>query len=420
MADIVKWIQELMGGTEINSQMPTPMINTPISSDGLLDFRKKEPEVNTNAIEDDLDAKIRSDKLATRGDALKTKGIITRNDELMPSVRTAAFVTAMATVGTVMQKNPVLLASAGIGVGASGAMCLGGITAIFVVVSWAVEKKKQKDKMLMTLEESILQLMQNHKLLRLIMRINAIFKFTSDSLILNNLNQKVNLALVYSLSLFTTKELEKFRCHLNGTDADKCIISKTKLDKVKDKFKSLRSKKTKGGGTNPSLSGTSLLLITIITREIEIRTKGFFKLTTKDKLTRASVGMTFFNSSVFRNELLANLTIVNGLMSDFQSKCMIQLILYTKNPGFEGNVRELQASVEYDSYIIAKVEVPNTNYKYTNDVMDEITDKLVTVKEEAMKEQNEITEEKKEEVGGTTRKKRSIYINKRKTRRSIT
>jgi hypothetical protein len=337
MVAFFEWLQNLFTGTSTDNSVPPK-----IEPGGLLDFRKK-PEIQQDIqtiapIEEDLDKQLETDREKTRDAASKTTGIITRTDEVMPSVRTAAFITAMATVGTVMQKNPVLLATAGIGVGASGAMCLGGITAIFVVVSWAVEKKKQKDKMLMTLEESILQLMQNHKLLRLIMRINAIFEFTSDSLILNNLNQKVNLALVYSLSLFTTKELELFMCHLQGIQASECKITKTKLDKVTDKLKSFRKKKVKSVGgsgiehgvtsAKPVLSGTSLLLITIIKREIEIRTGGFFGLKTKDKLTRASVGMTFFNSSVFRNELLANLTIVNGLMSDFQSKCMIQLVLH--------------------------------------------------------------------------------------------
>ncbi len=91
--------------------------------------------------------------------------------------------------------------------------------------------------------------------------------------------------------------------------------------------------------------------------------------------------------------------------------------VYTNNPEFKSRVERLQLSNEYQSYIIAKVEVPNTNYKYTNDVMNEITDKLVTVKKEA---ENEIkTAEVSPVNGGSKTKKRRTYINRRITRRSI-
>ena len=524
----------------------------------------------------DIDNQLQTFRTNTNDNAKEKDNLFMKHQ---PAVKTMVAVSAAATLGTVMKENPVILATLGVGVVGTGAMCMGGITAIFIVISWAIEKKIQLDKMKMTLEESMLQLMQNHKLFRLIMKINLIFEFKMDGLIINNLNQKIHLALVYSLSLFNKRQLEGLLCYLEGTTGtDECKLSPTDLQKLavvkanaqtkvtdlvknaqenanvlannargkidrsltsvtelaksapgkatdfairtrdatnkqiasakdsaldtasvlkklpstntlaetvknssanasaqlasatglansaldtigksKEQLSSVRnraqstandlkqklqsssaftdsaknvqknatdlattardlfaSKLGRISGGAVEATDTSNLLVAIIERELKLRSGGFLNLSTKDKLTRGTASfMKIFKSPVFRNEMIANLTIVNGLMGDIQSKCMIQLVAYTSNPNFRKLVADLQESDEYKSYITETINIPNTNYKYEKDVMNEIIEKVETVKIIAI-EAEDITEKEK---GGTAKKRNSIRRKRRTTRR---
>ena len=499
------------------------------------------PQVPIN----EVDSQLQTFRDKTNDNAKKKDNLFMKHD-YQPAVKTMAAVSAAATLGKVMQENPVILATIGVGVAGTGAMCMGGITAIFIVISWAIEKKIQLDKMKMTLEESMLQLMQNHKLFRLIMKINLIFEFKMDGLIINNLNQKIHLALVYSLSLFNKRQLEELRCHLEGTTGtEKCKLSPTdlqrlavvkanaqkkatdlvknaqenasvlvnnarskidrsltsmtdqaksapgnatdfaistrdatnkqiasardsalgkigesqeqlslarnsahntaseklasatvlaknargkvtvfansalgKIDKLKENLPSIKMPGGKGGAGEAT--DTSNLLVAIIKRELDLRSGGFLNLSTKDKLTRGTASfMKIFKSPIFRNEMIANLTIVNGLMGDIQSKCMIQLVAYTSNTESSQLVLDLQGSDEYKSYITETINIPNTNYKYEKDVMNEIIEKVETVKIIAI-EAEDITVEVVEEKGkGGTAKKRNSMRRKRRTTRRV-
>ena len=100
-------------------------------------------------------------------------------------------------------------------------------------------------------------------------------------------------------------------------------------------------------------------------------------------------------------------------MGDIQSKCMIQLVAYTSNPNFRKLVADLQESDEYKSYITETINIPNTNYKYEKDVMNEIIEKVETVKIIAI-EAEDITEKEK---GGTAKKRNSMRRKRRTTRR---
>lgn len=64
--------------------------------------------------------------------------------------------------------------------------------------------------MLTTLEDSVVQLVQDYKLFNIIKAINEQYGFQEDEIIVNKLYGKLLLAIVYSLSLFDTKDLKKF------------------------------------------------------------------------------------------------------------------------------------------------------------------------------------------------------------------
>lgn len=103
-------------------------------------------------------------------------------------------------------------------------------------------------------------------------------------------------------------------------------------------------------------------------------------------------------------------------MGDIQSKCMIQLVAYTSSPDFSKLVVDLQGSDEYDSYITETINIPNTNYKYEKDVMNEIIEKVETVKIIAIEaEVGSAIEEKRK--GGTAKKRNSMRRKRRTTRR---
>jgi hypothetical protein len=214
--------------------------------------------------------------------------------------------------------------------------------------------------MLTTLEDSVVQLVQDYKLFNLIKVINKQYGFQQDDVIIKKLYGKLLLAIVYSLSLFDKKDLISFQNFLE--------------DEVRrDKTKKI-----------------NIWLSVLVKREIEIKSKRLSSFV--NNMTRA-IGIKLINTERFRMELVTNLTIINGLIADIQSKCFIQW--FTENVNSSTNNDEIKKSLEYRDYISSNISIPNTYSSMTEIVVDEV-DKLMeqAIVEVAQKEEEDLKKEK--------------------------
>ena len=259
--------------------------------------------------------------------------------------------------------NPAAIPLIGLGAAALDSACLGSFTILFVIISWYVKQKRLKSLMLTTLEDSIIQLVQDYKLFNLIKVINKQYGFQQDEVILKKLYGKLLLAIIYSLSLFDTKDLKNFQIFL----ADEIRRDKTKK--------------------------INIWLNVLVQRELDIKSK-FFK-TFVNNMTRA-IGIKLINTERFRMELVTNLTIIGGLIADIQSKCFIQW--FTENVNSSTNNDEIKKTLEYRDYISSNISIPNTHSSMTEGIVTEV-EKLMeqAIIEVAQKEEEDMLKEKKKE-----------------------
>ena len=255
--------------------------------------------------------------------------------------------------------NPAAIPLIGLGAAALDSACLGSFTILFVIISWYVKQKRLKSLMLTTLEDSVVQLVQDYKLFNLIKVINKQYGFQQDEVIIKKLYGKLLLAIIYSLSLFDTKDLKNFQNFL----ADEIRRDKTKK--------------------------INIWLNVLVQRELDIKSK-FFK-TFVNNMTRA-IGIKLINTERFRMELVTNLTIIGGLIADIQSKCFIQW--FTENVNSSTNNDEIKKTLEYRDYISSNISIPETYSSMTEGIVAEV-DKLMeqAIVEVAQKEEEDLKKE---------------------------
>jgi len=286
--------------------------------------------------------------------------LLSENKELKLTPGHELMSTITSTGAAAIYNNPAVIPLIGLGAAALDSACLGSFTILFVIISWYVKQKRLKSLMLTTLEDSVVQLVQDYKLFNLIKVINKQYGFQQDDVIIKKLYGKLLLAIVYSLSLFDKKDLISFQNFLE--------------DEVRrDKTKKI-----------------NIWLSVLVKREIEIKTKRLSSFV--NNMTRA-IGIKLINPEKFRMELVTNLTIINGLIADIQSKCFIQW--FTENVNSSTNNDEIKKSLEYRDYISSNISIPNTYSSMTEIVVDEV-DKLMeqAIVEVAQKEEEDLKKEK--------------------------
>lgn len=294
-----------------------------------------------------------------------TKPLLSENTELKLTPGHELISSITATGAAAITNNPAVIPIIGLGAAAIDSACLGSFTILFVIISWYVKQKRLKSLMLTTLEDSVVQLVQDYKLFNLIKVINKQYGFQQDDIIVKKLYGKLLLAIVYSLSLFDKKDLKNFQNFL----ADEIRRDKTKK--------------------------INIWLNVLVQRELEIKSKRLSSFV--NNMTRA-IGIKLINPERFRMELVTNLTIINGLIADIQSKCFIQW--FTENVNSSKNNDEIKKTLEYRDYISSNISIPNTYSSITEIVVDEV-DKLMeqAIDEVAQKAEEDITKEKEKTEG---------------------
>lgn len=288
-----------------------------------------------------------------------TKPLLSENTELKLTPGHELISSITATGAAAITNNPAVIPLIGLGAAALDSACLGSFTILFVIISWYVKQKRLKSLMLTTLEDSIIQLVQDYKLFNLIKVINKQYGFQQDDVIIKKLYGKLLLAIVYSLSLFDTKDLKNFQNFLE--------------DEVRrDKTKKI-----------------NIWLSVLVQRELDIKSK-FFK-SFVNNMTRA-IGIKLINTERFRMELVTNLTIIGGLIADIQSKCFIQW--FTENVNSSTNNDEIKKTLEYRDYISSNISIPETYSSMTEGIVAEV-DKLMeqAIIEVAQKEEEDLKKE---------------------------
>ena len=298
-----------------------------------------------------------------------TKPLLSENTELKLTPGHELISSITATGAAAITNNPAVIPIIGLGAAAIDSACLGSFTILFVIISWYVKQKRLKSLMLTTLEDSVVQLVQDYKLFNLIKVINNQYGFQQDDIIVKKLYGKLLLAIVYSLSLFDKKDLKNFQNFL----ADEIRRDKTKK--------------------------INIWLNVLVQRELEIKSKRLSSFV--NNMTRA-IGIKLINPERFRMELVTNLTIINGLIADIQSKCFIQW--FTENVNSSKNNDEIKKTLEYRDYISSNISIPNTYSSITEIVVDEV-DKLMeqAIDEVAQKAEEDLTKEKEKTEGDSKR-----------------